>query len=120
MRIRVGIDVGTNSVGCCALVVDEAGAPTNILSCLSLIHDSGIGEDGQKTASSRREQSGVARRARRLLRQRRKRLRQLDALLEKRGYPQSDSNPHGMRAPRGSSASTGEPNQQRFILFRIC
>ena len=87
MRIRVGIDVGTNSVGCCALVVDEAGAPTNILSCLSLIHDSGIGEDGQKTASSRREQSGVARRARRLLRQRRKRLRQLDALLEKRGYP---------------------------------
>lgn len=87
MRIRVGIDVGTNSVGCCALVVDEAGTPTKILSCLSLIHDSGIGEDGQKTASSRREQSGVARRARRLLRQRRKRLRQLDALLEKRGYP---------------------------------
>ena len=53
MRIRVGVDVGTNSVGCCALTVDEAGVPMRILSCLSLIHDSGIGEDGQKTASSR-------------------------------------------------------------------
>lgn len=87
MRIRVGVDVGTHSVGCCAIAVDPAGAPVRILSALSLIHDAGIGEDGKEKATSRRELAGVARRARRLLRRRRKRLQQLDTLLVRLGYP---------------------------------
>lgn len=117
MRIRVGVDVGTNSVGCCALTVDEAGVPMRILSCLSLIHDSGIGEDGQKTASSRREVSGVARRARRLLRRRRKRLQQLDTLLERRGYPIVDTSaqkdPYLVWRVRAQLAQEVLPNETR-------
>ena len=86
-RIRVGIDVGTHSVGLATLRVDDQGTPIELLSALSLIHDSGIGEDGKKTASTRKEISGVARRARRLLRRRRKRLQQLDRVLLDLGFP---------------------------------
>ena len=86
-HLRVGIDVGTHSVGLATLRVDDQGTPIELLSALSLIHDSGIGEDGKKTASTRKEISGVARRARRLLRRRRKRLQQLDKVLLDLGFP---------------------------------
>ncbi|WP_256691340.1 type II CRISPR RNA-guided endonuclease Cas9 [Actinomyces oris] len=83
----MGIDVGTHSVGLATLRVDDQGTPIELLSALSLIHDSGIGEGGKKTASTRKEISGVARRARRLLRRRRKRLQQLDKVLLDLGFP---------------------------------
>lgn len=86
-HLRVGIDVGTHSVGLATLRVDDQGTPIELLSALSLIHDSGIGEGGKKTASTRKEISGVARRARRLLRRRRKRLQQLDKVLLDLGFP---------------------------------
>ena len=86
-HLRVGIDVGTHSVGLATLRVNDQGTPIELLSALSLIHDSGIGEDGKKTASTRKEISGVARRARRLLRRRRKRLQQLDKVLLDLGFP---------------------------------
>lgn len=89
-HLRVGIDVGTHSVGLATLRVDDQGTPIELLSALSLIHDSGIGEDGKKTASTRKEISGVARRARRLLRRRRKRLQQLDKVLLDLGFPIPD------------------------------
>ena len=89
-HLRVGIDVGTHSVGLATLRVDDQGTPIELLSALSLIHDSGIGEDGKKTASTRKEISGVARRARRLLRRRRRRLQQLDKVLLDLGFPIPD------------------------------
>ena len=89
-HLRVGIDVGTHSVGLATLRVDDQGTPIELLSALSLIHDSGIGEDGKKAASTRKEISGVARRARRLLRRRRKRLQQLDKVLLDLGFPIPD------------------------------
>lgn len=90
-HIRVGVDVGTHSVGMSTIRVDDHGMPVEILSGMSLIHDAGIGEDGKKTASTRRELSGVARRARRLLRRRRRRLERLDQLLKELGYPMADA-----------------------------
>ena len=86
-RLRVGIDVGTHSVGLATLRVDDQGAPIELLSALSHIHDSGIGKEGQKDHDTRKKLSGVARRTRHLLRNRRKRLQQLDKVLLGLGFP---------------------------------
>ena len=86
-RIRVGIDVGSYSVGMTTIEVDEEDVPIRILSLLSHIHDSGLNKDGKKKAKTRRKVSGVARRARRLMRERRRRLKNLDATLQRLGYP---------------------------------
>lgn len=83
---RVGIDVGKNSVGCAAVEYDQAGSPLQILASTVTIHDSGVGPEGKKAAESRRFQSGVARRTRRLVRHRRERLQKLDALLQEWGW----------------------------------
>ena len=90
-HVRVGIDVGSFSVGMTALEVDDSGIPIRILSSVSHIHDSGLDKDGKKQALTRREVSGVARRARRLQRERRRRLNNLDKTLESLGYPVIDS-----------------------------
>lgn len=89
-RIRVGIDVGSYSVGLTTLEVDEDDVPLRILSSLSLIHDAGLDKDGKKEAQTRRQVSGVARRARRLMRERHRRLKNLDATLVRLGYPLPD------------------------------
>lgn len=89
-NIRVGVDVGTHSLGMSAIRVDENGMPLELLSTLSLIHDSGIDKDGMKTATTKLAASGVARRTRRMFRQRRRRLAELDSLLESLGYPLTD------------------------------
>lgn len=86
-HLRVGIDVGTHSVGLATLRVDEQGTPIELLSALSHIHDSGIGKEGQKDHDTRKKLSGVARRTRHLLRNRRKRLQQLDKVLLGLGFP---------------------------------
>ncbi|MDO4888573.1 MAG: HNH endonuclease [Actinomycetaceae bacterium] len=89
-RVRVGIDVGSFSVGMTTIEVDENGSPLRILSAVSHIHDSGLDKDGKKQAKTRREVSGVARRARRLVRERRRRLQNLDEALVEMGYPIAD------------------------------
>lgn len=83
----VGIDVGTHSLGCAAIEVDTFGTPTRLLNATVLIHDSGIGPDGSKTATTRLAQRGAARRARRLKNQRRRRLKELDRFMMDRGWP---------------------------------
>ena len=50
---RVGIDVGTFSLGCSAIEIDENDQPVRILSAVSLIHDSGLDPDQQKRAVTR-------------------------------------------------------------------
>ncbi|MDO4784948.1 MAG: HNH endonuclease [Propionibacteriaceae bacterium] len=87
---RVGIDVGLGGVGVAAIAVDPDDIPFKILNAQVLAHDSGVDPDAQKTGISRLATAGVARRTRRLLRRRRKRLQQLDKLLTQLGYPVSN------------------------------
>jgi CRISPR-associated endonuclease Csn1 len=87
---RVGIDVGLNSVGLAAISVDEAGAPQRLLNMETIIHDGGIDPSANKTKGTRRAESGAARRMRRLYRQRRRRLANLDNVIERLGWPLID------------------------------
>ena len=81
---RVGIDVGTHSVGLAAIEFDNLGRPAKILSAMSCIHDSGVLE--AKTATTRLAAAGIARRVRRLRRRRVKRLVALNKWLEEKGW----------------------------------
>ena len=71
---KVGIDVGTNSVGFCALQVDANGSPVKLLNSMVKIHDSGVDPEKVKSAVTRLASAGFARRTRRLYRRRKKRL----------------------------------------------
>lgn len=75
---KVGIDVGRNSVGFAAIEVNEQGTPIRILNSLVQVHDSGVDPEQAKGAITRLASSGVARRTRRLIQRRRKRLNRLD------------------------------------------
>ncbi|RSX55612.1 HNH endonuclease [Bifidobacterium dolichotidis] len=87
LRYRVGIDVGLNSVGLAAIEVDSDDNPLRILNAQSVIHDGGVDPQSQKTADSRRQQAGIARRTRRMRRNRVKRLKALDNWLISHNYP---------------------------------
>ncbi|MBV7363217.1 HNH endonuclease [Actinomycetaceae bacterium TAE3-ERU4] len=86
-RYRVGIDVGLNSVGVAAVAIDAAGHPTEILNAQSWLHDGGIDPNHRKTNLTRLAIAGTARRTRRLYRERKRRLRNLDSWLIENGYP---------------------------------
>ena len=86
VNYRVGIDVGTHSLGCAAIEVDDNDQPIKILSAVSLIHDSGIDPDQNKSATTRLATSGVARRTRRLYRRRRHRTIKLEKFLRSQGW----------------------------------
>lgn len=101
---RIGIDVGTNSVGLAAIAVDGDGKPVTLLNKVVVIHDSGL-DPTQKSANptqkgkkgknpkttTRLKSSGIARRTRRLYRRRKQRLRELDKFItEDLGYPLAD------------------------------
>ena len=77
-RYRIGIDVGRNSTGFCALEIDDDDNPISFLNLSVLLHDAGVGKDGGKTQETRKSISGRTRRARRLIRNRRRRLADLD------------------------------------------
>ncbi|MDP9800360.1 CRISPR-associated endonuclease Csn1 [Arcanobacterium wilhelmae] len=82
-----GIDVGSNSVGMVAIAVDGSGLPTKILNSVVMIHDGGVDPEQAKAAVTRLASSGVARRTRRLIQRRRKRLDRLDRRIAKLGWP---------------------------------
>lgn len=84
---HVGIDVGSYSVGFSAIAVDDQNSPTELLSSVSLIHDSGLDPDQIKSAVTRLASSGIARRTRRLYRNKRRRLQKLDKHLQSLGWP---------------------------------
>ncbi len=84
---RIGIDVGLYSVGFACIEVDERRAPKRILNSVVYVHDAGVDPSAQKTGITRRAVSGRARRARRLVRNRKKRLGALDSLIESLGWP---------------------------------
>lgn len=83
---RVGFDVGTHSLGCAAIEVDDNDQPIKILSAVSLIHDSGIDPDQNRRLITRLATSGVARRTRRLYRRRRHRTIKLEKFLRSQGW----------------------------------
>lgn len=87
LRYRVGIDVGTNSVGFAAIEIDDRGLPVTLLNSVVHLHDSGVDPEQAKAAVTRLASSGVARRTRRLIQRRRKRLRRLDNHLRELGWP---------------------------------
>ena len=86
VNYRVGIDVGSYSIGMAAIAIDDDGKPTEILSAISLIHDSGVDPDSAKSAATRLATSGIARRTRRLYRRKRKRLAKLDKFISSQGW----------------------------------
>ncbi len=90
MAVRIGIDVGERSVGFSAVAYDELGMPVAILAAVSHIHDGGQDPDTGKSPKSRLATAGVARRTRRLVRNRRRRLRRLDDALREHGLPVPD------------------------------
>lgn len=83
---RIGIDVGTHSVGFAAIEMN-GNVPCSILSAVSLIHDSGVDPDENKQSITRLAKSGVARRTRRMYRRRRKRMIVLEEFLTSLGWP---------------------------------
>ena len=87
VNYRVGIDVGSYSLGMAAIAIDDDGKPTEILSAISLIHDSGVDPYSAKSAATRLATSGIARRTRRLYRRKRKRLAKLDKFISSQGWP---------------------------------
>lgn len=88
VRYKVGIDVGLNSIGFCAVEVDDDDYPIRLLNSLVFRHDAGIGPSSRKAALTRKNVSGVARRNRRAKRETKKRLVALDHLLsEEFGWP---------------------------------
>ena len=91
MRIRIGIDVGERSVGLAVVEYDDDDGPIQILAAVSHIHDGGMDPDTSKSPKSRLATAGVARRTRRLTRNRRKRLLMLNEVLNKHGYPVPES-----------------------------
>ena len=88
VRYKVGIDVGLNSIGFCAVEVDDDDCPIRLLNSLVFRHDAGIDPASRKDALTRKNVSGVARRNRRANRETKKRLVALDRLLsEEFGWP---------------------------------
>lgn len=88
VRYKVGIDVGLNSIGFCAVEVDDDDQPIRLLNSLVFRHDAGIDPASRKDALTRKNVSGVARRNRRANRETKKRLVALDRLLsEEFGWP---------------------------------
>lgn len=88
VRYKVGIDVGLNSIGFCAVEVDDDDYPIRLLNSLVFRHDAGVDPASRKAALTRKNVSGVARRNRRAKRETKKRLVALDRLLsEEFGWP---------------------------------
>lgn len=119
---KVGIDVGTHSVGLTAIEVDSDGSPISLLSSISHIHDSGVLE--AKTATSRLAASGVARRTRRLVRRRRKRLFKLENKFHEWGWEEKEasSDPHEMWRARTRLATeyiTDEAERNHLLIIAL-
>lgn len=90
LNYRVGVDVGQNSVGFAAIELNDQGFPIRILNASVLKHDAGIDPEQAKTQTTRLASAGVARRQRRRLVRKRKRLEKLDRIISNRGWPLVD------------------------------
>ena len=82
----VGIDVGDKSVGMSAIKFDDK-TPIQILNSHVVRHDGGDDPSTGKSPRSRKATAGEARRTRKMLKRRKKRLKALDQYLASNGYP---------------------------------
>lgn len=111
---RVGIDCGDRSVGLAAIEVDVKSnsatpsmheildaKPKKILNAVSYVHDGSLYD--LKKAVTRKENAGIVRRASRRLQTRKKRLAQLDKLLEDNGFPVQLAKDMAANMPKGES-----------------
>lgn len=81
----VGIDVGESGIGKVAVELDQDGTPIAILNSVVTIIDGGKSPDSGKSPRSRKMMGGMARRGRRLIQRRAKRIRHLNSLLTELG-----------------------------------
>lgn len=106
---RIGVDVGDRSVGLAAIEFDDAGFPIQKLTLVTFRHDGGLDPTENKSPKSRQETRGVARRTMRMNRERKRRLRKLDKVLENLGYT----------VPEGPEPETYEAWTSRALLASI-
>lgn len=121
VRFVVGMDVGSRSLGLSAIEIDEDGTPIRLLSSVSFIHDGGVDPNSGKKRVSRLASSGLARRTRRRLQRRRRRLADLDALLETynwRNDSRSDD-PWLVRACLASTHIADAEERGRFLAIAV-
>lgn len=119
---RIGIDVGSYSLGLCAVEFDESSRPAKILSATSWLHDSGVLEE--KTGTTRLAASGVARRMRRLRRRRIKRLVELDRAFTEWSWPEPEEStdpyaPWRARARLASEFIADEEERQQLLVLAL-
>lgn len=123
-KYSVGIDVGTHSIGFAAVETNANGDPISLLNAMVQIHDSGLDRTKMKTATTRLAESGVAGRARRLLRRRRKRLVALDRYIESLGWPITEVTPDPrdswrIRAELASVRISDENERNRKLAIAV-
>lgn len=121
MGVRIGIDVGERSLGLAAVDYDDDGWPVAILAAVSHLHDGGMDPDTAKSPRSRLATAGVARRTRRLFRNRHRRLKVLDDALIRHGLPvPSEESPqtHDAWFARALLSTTlmGDPVERGVLL----
>lgn len=107
IHYQIGIDVGQYSTGVSAIQTDPTGNPIRTLNLQSYIHDAGVDPTLRKSGGSRKQSSGMARRARRMRRYHERRLKNLDRLLTDNGYPSSTPNGY----PDSKSGISAPPPQ---------
>lgn len=123
MTYRLAIDVGTNSVGWCALRLDASGAPSGIADMgVRIFHDSRDPQSGTSLAGDRRVARGARRRRDRYL----KRRDRLMTALARHGLMPSDAaarkaleglDPYELRARALDQALT--PHETGRALFHL-
>lgn len=91
IRYVIGIDVGLYSLGVAAIEIGDQGRPVQILNALSHIHDGGVDPNDKDGVRTRKQEASVARRTRRLIRRRVKRLARLDDFLREHNVPIVDN-----------------------------
>ena len=118
LRYRIGIDVGTHSTGYFAAEVDSADYPIRVLNSVVYVHDSGVDPSAQKQASTRLAVAGVARRTRRMHREKKRRLKRLDEWIEQQGWPlvelETESDPYLPWLVRAELAAHPEANREEL------
>ncbi|WP_460830094.1 type II CRISPR RNA-guided endonuclease Cas9 [Nocardioides hungaricus] len=117
---RIGIDVGTHSVGLAAIEYDALGRPTEILVAISHLHDSGVLEP--KTNTTRLAASGMARRTRRLVRRRRRRLQYLEDKFKEWGWsePSRSSDPYSPWRARARLSANEIVDERELGQTLVC
>ena len=95
MRYRLGLDLGTNSIGWAILALDEESCPTKIINFNSRIFSDGrVPKTGASLAEARRKARGIRRRYERLTR-RKKKLKNI--LIRHSFFPKSLDEGHSLK-----------------------